>query len=661
MGEANEVYRAALGYAAMGWRVFPVHARAKAPATPHGFLDATTDPELIRGWFEGHPEMNVGVATGEMDGRPGEYLVAVDLDCHDEDANGYELLAAFLREGGHGFPDTCCSVTGTGGLHLFFVADAPMDSGSNGETGVDVKCVGGYVVEAPSTHPNGRTYAWETPPDEIAPQPMPEAVRRFLELHGPRKAASDPSGPRYEAPAVIGEGGRNNELARICGQMWAKGVDADMVRGALHEVNRVRCSPPLPEAEVDAIWRSITSRPQGHSPQWEAARSAGGHAVPRDGGGQAAQEAGATGQEAHERPGVPAIVRFQDLCDDLPPRAPVLIDGVLRCGHKLMVAAQSKAGKTWMLLELAVSVASGSAWLGHEVAAPGPVLYINLEIDEPSCYDRIMRICRAMGVDPHAMADLDVWPLRGAQLMMPAILSALRESGKGYSLIIVDPIYKVNDGDENSAADMARFCSMLDALASSTGAAVAFAHHFAKGSAGGKVSMDRASGSGVFARDPDAIVTVSALSLTDEAEAEADGRAAFRMEYTLREFPPMEPRDVWFAAPVHELDGDGVLAACPVEGSQGERSAKGVAAKASKNADRYAERNAFIGGAVRMCVDAGEEPTQTNVARMLRGSECEGSEITYHKLKDWLKSRWCSYTLGEGGAVVLKDGRSGAA
>lgn len=658
MGEVNEVYGAALEYAAMGWRVFPVHFRTKRPATQHGLLEATTDSGKIREWFAGHPEMNVGIATGEVEGRAGLYLAVVDLDCHSDDANGYEALSSYARSVGAKLEDTCAAVSGSGGYHLFYLTDRPLKSGSNSETGVDVKCLGGYVVASPSVHENGRRYEWETGPDAMDPQPMPDLIYSFLERYGPKTKASDPDGPRYEAPELICEGGRNNELAKICGQMWSRDMAPDMVRGALHEVNRTRCVPPLPEDEVDRIWESITSKPSGRSPEWKAREAARAHAVPR------AQAIGNTddgGQVHRVSAGVPAIVRFQDLCDDLPPRAPVLIDGVLRAGHKLMVAAQSKAGKTWMLLELAVSVASGEPWLGHEIKKPGSVLYVNLEIDEPSCYDRIMQICRAMGVDPHAMADLDVWPLRGAGMMMAPILARLRESGKGYSLIIVDPIYKVNDGDENSAADMARFCSMLDELATSTGAAVAFAHHFAKGYAGGKASMDRASGSGVFARDPDAIVTVSALSLTEDAEAAADDRMGFRLEYTLREFPPADPRDVWFKAPVHELDEDGVLAGCPVEGSLGERSAKGVAAKASKNADKYAGRNAFIGGAVRMCIDAGEEPTQSNVARMLRGSECEGSEITYHKLKDWLKSRWCRYAVGDGGAVVLRDGRGGAA
>lgn len=642
----SELGRAALSYVRAGFAVFPLRPGGKEPRTKNGLNDWTDDEESVVEVWTAFPDSNVGIVCGEPSGG----LLVVDLDLHPErDVYGTDALGEWER--GHGgLPETCTQVTGSGGYQLLFRVPPGTKAPTykNSELGVDTRGDGGYIVAPPSVHPCGGTYQWEVPPDELEPQVADSNVLAFVDACRDRPSAADTEAPRYEAPEVISEGGRNDELTRVCGQAWGKGMDRHLVRDMLHGVNLARCVPPLPPEEVDRIWESITAKPKGHSPEWEAAHP------------KASQD---DGEKQAQSPvsGVPQIVRFQDLCDDLPPRAPVLIDGVLRAGHKLMVAAQSKAGKTWMLLELAVSIASGEPWLGHEIAQPGSVLYVNLEIDEPSCYDRIMRICEAMGVDPHAMADLDVWPLRGAGMMMPGILSGLRDAGKGYSLIIVDPIYKVNDGDENNAADMARFCSMLDTLAASTGAAVAFAHHFAKGSAGGKVAMDRASGSGVFARDPDAIVTVSSLSLTDEAAAAADGRAPFRMEYTLREFPPMEPRDVWFAAPVHELDEDGVLASCPVEGSQGERSAKGVAAKASKNADRYAERNAFIGGAVRMCVDAGEEPTQTNVAKMLRGSECEGAEITYHKLKDWLKSRWCSYTLGEGGAVVLKDGRRGAA
>ena len=86
-----------------------------------------------------------------------------------------------------------------------------------------------------------------------------------------------------------------------------------------------------------------------------------------------------------------------------------------------------------------------------------------------------------------------------------------RAAKKNYVAIIIDPIYKVITGDENSADQMANFCNQFDKVCTELGCAVIYCHHHSKGNQGGKKSMDRASGSGVFARDPDALLDLIEL------------------------------------------------------------------------------------------------------------------------------------------------------
>ncbi|WP_346352748.1 AAA family ATPase [Faecalibacterium taiwanense] len=74
---------------------------------------------------------------------------------------------------------------------------------------------------------------------------------------------------------------------------------------------------------------------------------------------------------------------------------------------------------------------------------------------------------------------------------------------------MLDPIYKVITGDENSADQMAKFCNQFDLVCRELDCAVIYCHHHSKGAQGGKRSMDRASGSGVFARDPDAMLDMT--------------------------------------------------------------------------------------------------------------------------------------------------------
>ncbi|WP_299313361.1 AAA family ATPase, partial [uncultured Halomonas sp.] len=73
--------------------------------------------------------------------------------------------------------------------------------------------------------------------------------------------------------------------------------------------------------------------------------------------------------------------------DSLPELSPPLIDGVLRQGHKMLIAGPSKAGKSFALIQLCAAIAEGKQWFGWD-CAQGPVLYVNLELDRASCLHR---------------------------------------------------------------------------------------------------------------------------------------------------------------------------------------------------------------------------------------------------------------------------------
>lgn len=104
-----------------------------------------------------------------------------------------------------------------------------------------------------------------------------------------------------------------------------------------------------------------------------------------------------------------------------------------------------------------------------------------------------------------------------------------RAAKKNYIAIVIDPIYKVITGDENSADQMSNFCNQFDKVCTELGCAVIYCHHHSKGSQGNKRSMDRASGSGVFARDPDALLDLIELPLTKELMEQQIDRACCKV------------------------------------------------------------------------------------------------------------------------------------
>ena len=203
--------------------------------------------------------------------------------------------------------------------------------------------------------------------------------------------------------------------------------------------------------------------------------------------------------------------------DNMPELAPALIEGVLREGHKMLIAGPSKAGKSFDLIELCIAIAEGGRWHGWK-CNKGSVLYVNLELDRASCLHRFKDVYKALGVKPTSLKNINIWNLRGRSIPMDKLAPKLirRARDRHYKAVIIDPIYKVITGDENSADQMAKFCNQFDKVCTELGASVIYCHHHSKGAQGGKRSMDRASGSGVFARDPDAMLDMIELELTND-------------------------------------------------------------------------------------------------------------------------------------------------
>ncbi|MBN1518157.1 AAA family ATPase [Candidatus Sumerlaeota bacterium] len=313
--------------------------------------------------------------------------------------------------------------------------------------------------------------------------------------------------------------------------------------------------------------------------------------------------------------------------DSEPELAPELIQGVLREGHKMLLSGSSKAGKSFALIQLAIAIAEGRQWFGWQTGR-GRVLYVNLELDPLSCRHRFWKIYREAGIRK-TPGMLDVWNLRGSATSMDKLAPKLirRALKKQYKAVIIDPIYKVLTGDENSAEQMAHFCNQFDKICAQLGAATIVCHHHSKGAQGQKQSQDRSSGSGVFSRDPDTIIDLIELEIDEDRRkqivnrwqceamvkhldrtvqswrgtigqddmlvaeklvewAESTGHAellrpvreqaresaekatGWRLEGTLREFPAFAPKTLYFRYPTHVVDEDGFLKDAKAEGEE---------------------------------------------------------------------------------------------
>lgn len=401
--------------------------------------------------------------------------------------------------------------------------------------------------------------------------------------------------------------------------------------------------------------------------------------------------------------------------NDMPKLSPPLIHGLLRQGHKMLMAGPSKAGKSFSLIELVIAIAEGIKWLAWQCER-GKVLYVNLELDRASCLHRFKDVYTALGLPGQHIGNIDIWNLRGKSVPMDKLAPKLirRAQKKNYIAVIIDPIYKVLTGDENSADQMAHFTNQFDKIATELGASVIYCHHHSKGSQGGKKSMDRASGSGVFARDPDALIDLVELEITeallkqeenkvicgiyqryferynseylrnsvsqddllsakqmedhsrraiynteqDAAQAEIKQalqavriRSAWRVEGTLREYPKFEPVNMWFQYPIHKVDEVGSLKDIDPEGEAQPPWKKATGKRKDKAKEQRRSKAEEFEDAVNNC-NMGEPPTLKDLTDWFSST---GKQVAERTIRDWITKYGFMIDKNNGSVVVKKD------
>lgn len=247
------------------------------------------------------------------------------------------------------------------------------------------------------------------------------------------------------------------------------------------------------------------------------------------------------------------------------PKRDVIINGVAKAGDIVLITAPSKAGKTVLCMELAACVAEGGIWCGHS-CKKGKALYVNFEVDDDEFNERAMRVYEK-AFPSHEPENLDFVTLRGEAGEFADLLGDLTAAIKngGYALTVIDPLYMLNDGDENSAHDMTVLFNTFVRLAADTKTVIVIVHHHSKGMQGAKNSMDRGSGSGVFGRAPDAIIDLYGLYISNSIKPKVEEMfgeedvTAWEMSYTLRYWPFHQPKRLFYCYPQHIIDDTGLL------------------------------------------------------------------------------------------------------
>jgi hypothetical protein len=414
----------------------------------------------VEQWFAALTGAGVGVVTGKVSGM---VVLDVEADCPTP-------VGELLRR----WPTRMVSRTGSGGYHLFYSYPQGVGRVSNRVRifeGADLRADGGFIVLPPTRHASGNRYEWV---EQGAPGPFP---RELLDMRA-QPSSREGDGWIAEALRGVSEGGRNDTCARLAGYFFKKGLESDIVEALLQEWNE-RNDPPMPAREVRTTVRSIERShalggEQFTSVQFEDDRTA---------------EERAEGSTFDVMRMVDYVKGYGGggvhwLVDDWLPDASITF-----------LVSPPESYKTWLLLDLAVSVSAGVPFLGrYRVNDPGPTMIIQQEDSHAGLTDRLALIVEQKtssleDIDGDewripVMPDLPIYvhPSRMLRFDNERVLEELEKQIEAIhpKVVLIDPLYSTTSSVDGYMADLANQMMVLKTWRDRYGCSFLIAHHSRK-------------------------------------------------------------------------------------------------------------------------------------------------------------------------------------
>jgi len=465
----SSIEECAQAYLSRGWCVIPaepaivgrVDTGQKPLVNWREFITHRPTSEEVHKWWTQWPDANIALVTGKISG-----IVVVDVDVKKgaDPAKVYEQ-----------YPTGLASRTGGGGAHLFYAYPAGVDRVPNrvGKDGIDVRADGGYVIAPPSTHFSGRSY-------EFVREGEPAAAPEWLLIAPTTGIEQRSAGEEKWVSDLLGgtkEGERNNAAARLAGYFAAKGMAFEIAETLLEQWNG-RNKPPLPRHELKTTLSSVYQT-AARSGKLDAARKA-------------------------TKAGVREVADFETMPFSLymsrfgNVAVKWQIEGWLPEQTIAFVISPPGIFKTWMALDLAISVAAGRPFLGHfEVKDPGPVMLIQQEDYHGQVAERLAAIVAArFGLEfpgGHTGSEnefeitlppdlpIHIHTERRLRFADNTVLAALRAKIDKVKarLVIVDPLYSAADTTD-FMAKTAEQMFVLKRIRDDTGCSFTVVHHTGK-------------------------------------------------------------------------------------------------------------------------------------------------------------------------------------
>lgn len=458
----NSVLEQANEYIDQGWSILPVKPSEKRPYMTNWlqYQHVKATKEMAENWFTSLTGAGVGMVTGRISG-----VVVLDIESYCKIP-----IEELLRR----YPTQMVSRTGSGGYHLFYLYpnDVPKIANRVGIfEGADIRADGGFIVLPPTRHPNGRLYEWVK---TGFPGVFPKAL---LDIQSQPKAQGD--GWITEALRGVSEGGRNDTCARLAGYFFRKGLNADIVEALLTEWNE-RNDPPLPMREIRTTIKSIE----------RSCAIVGGQFTSVE-----FEDDTKTASKAPENSTFD-LLKMRDYVKGYGSEgASWLVQDWLPDKSITFLVSPPESYKTWILLDLAVSISTGLPFMGQaKVNKTGAAMIIQQEDSHGGLTERLALIAeQKMGVTANlgkdmwqipCIPDLPIYihPSRMLRFDNEKVLKELEEQIKLIKpkVILIDPLYSTTSGVDNYMADLANQMMILKTWRDKYGCSFVISHHSKK-------------------------------------------------------------------------------------------------------------------------------------------------------------------------------------
>lgn len=449
-------------YLNWGWSILPVKPEEKRPYMTNwlSYQHQKADVGMVENWFTSLMGAGIGVVTGKISN-----IIVLDIESYCKTP-----IEELIKK----YPTQLIARTGGGGYHLYYTYPQGVGKVANRVgifEGADLRADGGFVVAAPTLHQSGRKYEWI---QKGVPGVFPKSL---LDLES--KPTIQNEGWIVEALRGVSEGGRNDTCARLSGYFFKKGLSADIVEALLLEWNE-RNDPPMPLKELRTTLKSIERTQSGVDSQFTSVQFENNQTV------------------EEQQTNTFDVMKMSDYVKGYGGEGVSwLVEDWLPDKSITFLISPPESYKTWILLDLAVSISANLPFLGNfNVNQPGATLIIQQEDSHSGLTDRLALIVEQKmeaqtiidnkkgEYEIPVMPDLPIYvhPSRKLRFDNKKVIEELEKQIEVIKpkVIMIDPLYSTTSNTDNYMANLANQMMVLKAWRDKYGCSFVIAHHSKK-------------------------------------------------------------------------------------------------------------------------------------------------------------------------------------